>query len=173
MRLKTLLITVIFTCLCFGTYSQNTTEKDKSIKEFEEIQNLVDSSHFIFRANIVYPMGYEPIRLTRIDNFLLILGNKAGADLPFFGRAYTISYADIKNTEDGKGITFSGQMKDYKVEPDETKNKISVSFTVNEDDDTFHCILDIYGGGKAILSITSQNRTSISYHGSVYLYKQS
>jgi hypothetical protein len=178
MKIRTLFITALFTCLSYSAYTQNTAGKDiqqndTSKKEFEEIKTLVDSAHFVFRANIVYPLGYEPIRLTRIDNFLLILGNKAGADLPFFGRANTISYADIKNTEDGKGIAFSGQMKDYKVVPDETKNKISVSFTVDEDDDAFHCILDIYAGGNAMLSITSQNRTSISYHGSVYLYKKS
>ena len=168
---------MLFTFFYHCGYTQDSTgtgiqQNAKFKTEFEEIKSMVDSSQFVFQANIIFPVGYEPIHLTVINNYLVISGNKVGANLPYFGRADNISYADISANEDEGGIVFSGQMKDYKVEPGEKKNKVTVSFSVNYKDDAFNCILYIFTGGKASLNITSQKRESISYQGYTYPLKR-
>ena len=65
----------------------------------------------------------------------------------------------------GGGIKFDGEMmnKEIKVK----KKKVILSFKMKAPGDQYSCFLTITPSGSATLSISSNNKSSISYNGAV------
>jgi hypothetical protein len=79
--------------------------------------------------------------------------------MPFFGRAYSGAYGG-----DG-GIEFDAAPEEFSIES--KKDNHIVSVVVKGKNDTYRLILTVTTSGSASLSINSNNRSSISYQGSI------
>ena len=122
-----------------------------------EVQNMVNSKNFVFKAQMVLPMTGMSRQLTT-EYDVRVFGDSIITYLPYFGRAYNVAYG-----EPG-GINFTSTKFDYKVnarkkggwdiaiKPNDTKDVQQLNFTVSED-------------GYATLQVTSNNRQPISYNG--------
>lgn len=150
-----------FLFLLIGVIMQHTSFGQKAGKDEQkkaEIQNLVQSKHFVFVAQSALPQSGRLINLTSTYN-LKIKGDTLISDLPFFGRAYV---API-NPGDG-GIHFSStdyayNAKDRKkgawdilIEPKDAKDVRQMAMTVSEN-------------GYATLQVNSNNRQAMAYNG--------
>ncbi len=145
------------------TAQDKKTEEEKRQGQYEETVQLIENGNFIFEADRAFPQGGASIDLTTNYGFLKVNEDStAVGDLPFFGRAFSVDYGG------SGGIDFSGQMQELEYSPDKEKMRISYSFKV-KDDDYYQILFDISYNGDASLSVISQNRSAISYHGYISL----
>jgi hypothetical protein len=145
-------------------HSQEKTKKElkeeAKIERQKEIDSLVNSRTFVFVAATAYPQGYRSVNLTTNPNFIKFSPHEIESDMPFYGK----SYSGVAYSGDG-GIKFTGTPEEYTV----TKNKKNYQVTaiVKGENDTYHLFLTVGFEGTASISITSNNRSSISFSGDI------
>jgi hypothetical protein len=153
-KLKNILITSIITLsiILSSTTVAFTQKLDKTT-----IQRVVNSKQFIFKAQSVLPMAGSTRYLTS-DYEVKLLGDSLVSFLPYFGRAYSVTYGERG------GIDFTSTKFDYKVKPrkkggwdvtietKDVKNNQRFNFSISED-------------GYASLQVISNNRQPISFNG--------
>jgi len=159
--IRTLFVIVVISSISFTLSAQEKKSK-KEIKQekFDETFELINKGDFKFEAKRAFPQGGRSIDLTTNYGFISVKQDAAEGDLPYFGRAYTASYGG-----DG-GIKFDGEMLDKKIEVNEKKHRVILSFEVR-DKDTYKVTMDIGYNGNTSVSITSNNRSHISYQGEI------
>ncbi|UUF14188.1 MULTISPECIES: DUF4251 domain-containing protein [Flavobacterium] len=163
MKTKLFLLLVLFGFLNFSVSAQQKSKKElkaeKALQKQKEIEALIDSKNFVFEAQKVTPQGGRLIILDYNTYFLKFNAEKTTCDLPFFGRGYNVGYGS-----DG-GIKFEGMPENIKIGK-KSKN-YSVRATVKGKDDVYDLIFTIFFDGGASLSVTSNNRSPISYDGEI------
>jgi len=141
--------------------SRKKARHEKKMKSYEKVKELVSGKNFVFYAKRAFPTGYRSVDLTTNTGTIVIENDSVDADLPYFGRAYTSSYSGEA------GLKFSGNIKDEKLEYRDEKFMVRYSFQVKGESDLFNVSMDISSDGNASVNINSQNRNSISYHGTI------
>ena len=136
---------------------------------------LLQNEEFTFVAERANPTGSDVInimnslpgsssgRLLNLDSgyTIEIKKDKMEVTLPYFGRMYTANMDPSKNS-------YRFTSTDYTMVRSEGK-KGSAVFTINTKDqqNPAQIILQVYGTGKAYVSIDSNDRQPISYDGYV------
>jgi len=162
--MKTLIATFFFSFSIMVGFAQEKTKKQikeeqKAIKQ-KATEALVDSKEYEFVADMAYPQGGRSINMTTNANFLRFQKDTIHSEMPFFGRAYS----GVAYSSGGGGLDFKGAIKDYSIK----KGKKNYTIKANvKDSDYYNIILTVYFGGDANLSITSTNRSPISYNGKI------
>jgi hypothetical protein len=123
-----------------------------------DVQNLVQSKHFVFVAQSALPQSGRLINLTSICD-LKVKGDTLVSDLPFFGRAYV---APIDPTD--AGIQFSSTNYTYSKK-DRTNGGWDILIEPKNAQDVRQMSLKISELGYASLQVTSNNRQAMSYNG--------
>ena len=78
--------------------------------------------------------------------------------LPYFGRAYDVPYGG------GNGLNFSAPIRNYKES--QTKSDLRhIEIDVQNDEDTYLYILDIFDNGSTDINVRSRQREPISFSG--------
>lgn len=159
--IRTLFVIVVITSINFTLSAQEKKSK-KEIKQekFDQTIELINKGDFKFEAKRAFPQGGRSIDLTTNYGFITLKQTHAEGDLPYFGRAYTASYGG-----DG-GIKFDSEMVDKKIEVNEKKQRVIISFEVR-DKDNYKVTMDVGYNGNTSVSITSNNRSHISYQGEI------
>jgi hypothetical protein len=145
------LATVLFLFSCSGS-------KPVTGLAEADVQQMVNAKDFAFRADQMMPSGGR----TRILNetyLFTVTPEKVVADLPYMGRANSVSYG----ATDG-GMRFQSTNFDYNVSPGR-KNGWNVTIRPKDQNDVRECIMNVYSNGTADLSINSNNRQQIRYSG--------
>ncbi|MEO8239512.1 MAG: DUF4251 domain-containing protein [Flavobacterium sp.] len=163
MKTKLSILLVLFSFLSMECFAQEKTKKEikaeKELQKQKDIKALIDSENFMFEAQKVNPQGGRFIILDYNTYFLKFNTEKTTCDLPFFGRAYNISYGG------GGGIKFEGTPE--KIQVEKRKKNYIIKATVKGKDDVYDLMLTVFFNGSATLSINSNNRASISYDGEI------
>ena len=133
-------------------------KKEKTAVEFEKTASLIEGGNYQFTVRSATPSGGKTIQITSLYRLKASNGNYE-AYLPYYGRAYSVSYGG-----DG-GVEFNGEPEDLKITRNDDKNSISVAFTIKSGKDQNKVTLEIGATGYGNLVITSQNRQAISYYG--------
>jgi hypothetical protein len=146
---KSLLALLILT---FSTTAIHAQKLDKV-----QVQNLINSKSFVFKAQTVLPMTGMSRQLTS-DYDVRLSGDSVVTYLPYFGRAYSVSYG-----EPG-GINFTSTKFDYKIRD---RKKGGWDLIIKPDDvrDIQQLIFAISENGYATLQVISNNRQPISFNG--------
>jgi len=160
------IIRTLFVLLVITNYSFNIEAQEKKSKKeirqekFEQTIEMINKGEFKFEARRAFPQGGRSIDLSTNYGFITFKQDNAEGDLPYFGRAYTATYGG-----DG-GIKFDGEMLSQKSDVNEKKQKLIYTFEVR-DKDNYKVTMDIGYNGSATVSITSNNRSHISYQGDI------
>lgn len=157
---NTFLVLVLFISIPNMQAQKKQERENKKNEAFEKTKSLVDNSHFIYVPNRAFPQGSQSIDLTTNYGYIKITNGNAEGDMPFFGRGFQSHYGN-----DG-GIKFNGTIENKKIEINEKKRVISYSFEVN-DKDQFRISMEIGYNGNTSVSVTSNNRSHISYQGEI------
>jgi hypothetical protein len=168
----TLISILALILIVFSLSNSNAQEKSKKqLKEEKKLKNqkqtalLVDSKEFIFVANTVMPQNGRTINLTT-EYTVEFHPDLIKSDLPFFGRAFSgVGYGG------DEGMRFEGKPSDYSME--KTKKAYVIKTNVRGERDSYSMMLSVYFEGSATLSISSNNRSSISYYGDIKEFKKS
>lgn len=160
--------------LCATLSFTNLIAQEKSAKQLKEEAKqekqkqtalLVDSKEFVFVAKMVNPQGGRTINLTSNDYTIEFHPDLIKSDLPFFGRAYSGAGYGGDN-----GMKFEGKPQAFSIK--KTKKSHSIKVEVKGEHDFYSLSLDVYYDGSAYLSISSNNRSSISYNGDIEAFKK-
>lgn len=165
MRTKVALLLVLFFLIINSGFSQSKSKKElkeeQKIEQQKRIEALVNSREFRFVARTAIPTGMRSVNLISNPNFVKFQPDMIESEMPFFGRAYSgIGYGG------DSGLKFKGPPAEFTV----TKGKKGyvVNAAVNGTTDSYKMVLNISFQGSASLSITSNKRSTISYHGEIF-----
>ena len=122
-----------------------------------QVQNAIQSKQFVFKAQTVLPMtGISRQLTTEYD--VKLLGDSVIAYLPYFGRAYSVTYGERG------GIDFTSTKFDYNIKQ-RKKGGWDVTIKPNDGKDIQELNFTISENGSATLQVTSNNRQPISFNG--------
>ena len=147
---------------CFAQESSGKAQREKSKLEREHETNmLINSGEFVFIASRALPQRGGSIDLTTNPNFLKFHQDRIESYMPFFGRAYRADYGgDV-------GIKFEGKPKQFKMVTRKGGKGFEINATVPGSQDNYQLNLFVSPEGSATLTITSNDRSSISYYGEI------
>ncbi len=158
-------LTIVVLALILGLgmndlMGQTDTKNQSKDEQYEEMRTLVESGEFVFEARRAFPQSGSSVDLTTHHAFIEFSDSTAKARLPFYGRAFHVKYGGPG------GIRFDGPVESEEIIRKPERRKILYSFEVR-DDDHYRVHMDIGYNGDARVSITSNNRSHISYLGSL------
>lgn len=161
MKIKWAIVVMLCCFLSAPIVAQQQTKKEvkaaAALQKQKEIDALIDSKNFVFDAEKAIPLGYRFILLDRNSYFVKFTADQVNADLPFFGRAYSAPYGK------SGGINFEGKPENVQVE--KKKKSYIVKATVRGKDDVYNLLFSVFFNGSTSLSVSSNNRASITFDG--------
>lgn len=159
--MQLVLLILIGTIPAVAQKSDRKAERErKRVEKEKEIAALMDSKNFVFRATRAIPTGYKSVDLTTNPNFVKFSGDLIVSEMPFFGRAYSVSYGG------DSGMKFHGKPEVYTLE--QKKRSFEIEAKVKDKNDNFTINLSVSSEGSSTMSISSNNRSTISYNGEVF-----
>jgi hypothetical protein len=164
MKAKCQVLMGLFLLIVISGYSQEKSKKqlkeEQRLEKEKQTEALINSKAFVFTAKTAFPQDAKSINLTGNANIVKFSNDWIESFMPFFGRAYSgVGYgAD-------NGLKFEGKPKEYTTT--RTKKNYEVSVTVKGENDTYHLSLSVGLQGNASLTISSNNRSTISYNGDI------
>ena len=153
--MKRILFPIVALCLMASCKSLETNIAP------ERLQAAADGRNFAIDITDMYPMR-GPGKYVGSDFFLRVSGDSVSSYLPYFGRAYRVSY-------DGSNpLDFDGPMLTYAT--GEGKRGASlVEFSARSEHEILVYRVAIYTNGEADIDVSSNNRDFISYKGRLRL----
>lgn len=146
-----------------AVFSQEKSKKEirqeRRIEQQKKTEVLVETKNFMFVANRAIPQGYPTIDLISNPNHLKFSPDLIDCYMPFFGRAYQVNF-----NQDG-GFKFKAKPETFELV--KTKKGFELSVKVKDQNDTYIIYLNISSEGTALLSISCNNKSSISYNGNI------
>jgi hypothetical protein len=164
MKTKNLLLVILVSLMATIGFAQEKTKKqlkeERRIEKQKQTEAMVNAKEFVFVANTALPQGYKSVNLTTTSNFVKFHPEKIESDMPFYGKGYGgIGYGG------DSGLKFEGKPTEYAVTKG-SKN-YQVTALVKGENDTFKLSLSVGFEGSATLTISSNNRSAISYSGDI------
>jgi hypothetical protein len=158
-----LLIVVIFLTMNSG-FSQEKTKKElkeeRKLEKQKQTEAMINAKEFVFVARTANPTGMRSVNLTTNPNFVKFQPEMIESEMPFFGRSYgAIGYGG------DTGLKFKGKPEEFTIVKE--KKNYQVDAVVNGTTDKYRLSLSVGFEGSASLSITSNNRSTISYQGEI------
>ncbi len=138
------------------------TKSTGSVKNFEELRNLVNSGEFEIESEWVNPLGGNPIYVTPGSNFIRFKDEKVEIFLPYFG----VRHAGGGYGGDG-GINYEGPAKELRINEEIGENRMKLYFRGKHEGEDLQFYITLYSNGNANISVNSSQRSSISYQGDI------
>ena len=146
-------------------FAQESSRKAKRererIEKQQQIQAMIEAKEFVFVAARALPSGGGSIDLTTNTNYVKFRPDTIESYMPFFGRAYSIEYGG-----DG-GIKFEGKPEEFKVVTRKEGRGYDIHVTVSVTRDSYKLSLSVGADGNATMTVTSNQRSSITYNGHI------
>jgi hypothetical protein len=140
-------------------------KEEARLEKQKQIAILIDSKEFVFYPRSVTPQGGRNITLNDASYMMEFHPELIKSYLPFFGRAYSgVGYGG------DNGMDFEGKPSVYTIE--KTKKAYEIKVDVRGEHDSYSIMLSVYFEGSAYLSVSSNNRSSISYDGEIKAIKK-
>jgi outer membrane lipoprotein-sorting protein len=155
MKMKPGIIALITLTLVLSACSASSST---TAAEFEQTAALIESSSYQFTVRSATPSGGKTIQITSLYTMKSMDGTFE-AHLPYFGRMYSGGYGD------GGSVVFNGEPEKLQVTRTDSKNKISVAFSIQSDSEKFEINLELGPSGYGTLVISSPKRQPVSYYG--------
>jgi len=156
-------LVILFTFFAISGFAQEKSRKqikeEAKIEKQKQIEALVNSKTFVFNASTAFPQGYKSVNLTAIYN-VKFSPDTIVSYMPFYGNAYReVGFGGET------GLKFEGKPEDFTVVKGE--KSYNVNAVVRGQNDTYQISLSVGFKGSAMLSISSNNRSNISYNGDI------
>ena len=164
MKTKVLFVLILSALIATPGFSQEKTKKElkaeRKIEKQKQTEVIVNSKEFLFTARTAMPQGGRSVNLTTNPGSVKFHPDMIKSDMPYFGRVTgAIPYGG-----DG-GMKFEGKPEGYTVTA--KKKGYQVSAVVKGENDTYRLSLSVSSEGSSSLSITSNNRSVITYSGEI------
>ncbi len=131
--------------------------------EAEAFKAGLENRSYIFNASSASPQKGGFVRLNP-GYRIVVKGDTLVCDLPYYGRVYNASYGG------DAGFKFTSAKYEQTITP-KKKGGWNVKIETNDLTANRRMFMTVFDNGSASLSITSSDRQSISYQGTVVLVK--
>lgn len=138
----------------------NANAQDKTEKTQSSIATLLNSKSFEFIANTAIPLSGPTKNLVGSNYSITFSPEMVISNMPFYGRAYS---GMIMGRD--KGMRFKGVPENFTLI--NSKNGYEVTTSVKGENDTYVISISTGNSGFATLSISSNDRGTISYQGEI------
>ena len=164
MIIRNILWLILLTLIPCTVFSQEKSKKElkeeRKLEQQKKTEELVNSKTFVFTGTMAHPQGGRSVNLTTTSNFVKFSPDEIESDMPFYGRAYSgAGYGG------SAGMTFKGKPEEFTVE--KTKKGFYIRASVKADTDSYKISLTVGNEGNTSLTISSVNRSSMSYSGNI------
>lgn len=151
----------LFSALGFSQEKMRNTSNEKTqIQSKDRISKMMDSKEFEFIAITAYPLGSSPIDLTA-DGYSVTFGPEMIiSNMPFYGRGYS----GVTLSRD-KGLKFQGKPENFSI--GKNADGYEINARVNTENDQYTISLTLGNSGYGMLTISSNDRSTISYRGEI------
>lgn len=130
--------------------------------EAENIQNLVQNGEFTIENTWADPLAGSRVNLIGNPNFIRFNGDQVDLFLPYFG----VRHSGGVYGGDG-GIEYKGTAEDLQITDTGNKGEKLIKFTGDQNSEDLRFIIRVFKNGKALTSVSSSQRQSISYQGEI------
>lgn len=155
-----LLLGILFSiCACGGSQGVITPEERQ---EFEELVQLVNSQEFEIVSDWAVPKTGNNVSLIGNTNFIRFKGDSVHVYLPYFGERYSGGGYGSSG-----GIEYEGPLNNLKIEEREKQQDVLLSFEGEQDSEQLKFLITLYPNGNTNTSVTTSERSSITYRGEV------
>jgi hypothetical protein len=165
MKTKNAFLLLLLSLVVTISFAQEKTRKQlreaRKIEKQKQTEILVNSKEFVFVARNALPQGFRMINLTSNSNYIKFQPDFIKSEMPFFG----IAYSGVGYRSDG-GLNFEGKPQEYTIEKE--KKAYQIKAVVKGQNDVYSMFLSVFFDGSASLSISSNNRSTISYNGDIF-----
>lgn len=151
--------------ITINTASAQTKKETREKTKAAEVQKLLDSKRFSFKAQTAQPLRGGTINLTS-DYELVIKKDSLQSYLPFFGRAFT---APMNPTE--SPLIFNTTNFNYSAASGKKGAKNITVEIKDQNANVRRFYLSISGQGYATLQVLNSNRDPISFNGYIAAVK--
>jgi hypothetical protein len=164
MKGQIILLTVCLALIITTSFAQKKSRKElkegKKTEKQLQVEALINAKAFDFIARTAMPTGYKTVNLSTTTNYVKFQPELIDSYMPFYGRAYSgVGYGG------DEGLKFTGKPEKFTII--KGKKNYQVSAIVKGEKDTFNLSLSVSFEGSASLTITSNNRSAISYSGEI------
>ena len=147
--------------------SKKELRKQQQKEDYQKTKELIDNKEFVFEADWATSYKGRRVNIAGDSYDLVIKNDLCKAYLPFYGRAYSGSaYGG-----DG-GIKFEVEGVSYDIKHNDKKTKTKIKFQIKHNSENYDIFLTVYSNGNANLSISSNNRSNMTYDGKITQYKE-
>jgi hypothetical protein len=159
MTIKSVCLVIILVLIPVSLLSQEKSKKElkeeRKLEQQKKTEALVNSKTFVFTGTMAHPQGGRSVNLTTTPNFMKFSPDLIESDMPFYGRAYSgAGYGGPTGKPDE--FTFEKTSKGYFIQA-----------SVKADNDNYKISLTVGAEGNSSLSVSSVNRSSMSYSGNI------
>ena len=162
LHLKVVLVSI--SLLAFLSVNKSFSQTPKEKKKIEHAAAIktavVDSQHYVFRAQTAIP-AQEMVRNLTYGYEVVVSSKKIDSYLPYFGVAYTADYGATSSPLEFISSNFSYSMANGK------KSGWNISIQTNDTKDFKKLFLSIFENGTATLQVVGSDRQPISFNGIV------
>lgn len=163
MKRRILALTTFLIMISIVAFSQEKTKKqlkeEQKLEKQNQIENLVNLKAFKFVGRMAYPSGMKSVNLTTNPNFMIFTPDMIESEMPYFGTSRTPVYGG------DAGLKFKAKPEEFTAE--KGKKNYEIKVVVKGDNDKYKIYLTISFDGSADLSVSSNNRSNISYSGEI------
>jgi len=164
MKTKISVLALLMLLIINSSFAQEKSRKqikeEKKIEKQKQVEVLINAKEFVFVARTALPTGYRTVNLTSGSYTVKFHPDMIDSFLPFYGRAYSgVGY----NNENG--LKFKGKPEEFTIQK-KAKN-YQVNAVVKGESDVYRISMTVSSEGNSSLSINSNNRSTISYYGSI------
>jgi len=165
MKTKALFLTILFALVFLPGKSQEKSKKElkeeKKIEKQKQVESMMNSKEFRFVGKTALPSGMRSVNLTSNPNYMKFQPEMIVSEMPFFGKAYgAVGYGN------DTGVKFKGKPEKFEVV--KKSKTFEIEAEVKGTGDNFRISLSVGLEGSASLSITSNNRSTITYQGDIF-----
>jgi hypothetical protein len=164
MKTRIFFMILILSVVSATVFSQEKTRKElkaeKKLENQKRTEAMVNGKEFVFVPRTALPSGMKSVNISQNNNFVKFLPDLIESDLPFFGRGYSAS-----GYTNDTGLKFKGKPETFIVE--KKSKTFQVEATVKGENDSYKLFLSIGLEGNASLSVTSNNRSTMSFDGEI------
>lgn len=159
--MKILIVVISFSVSVLGVLGV-TVSQDKAVRRSaaaQKVRNAVESRCYTISVDMMQPRSMPP-RSLDYGYGVRVAGDSVYSCLPYAGRAYSVPYGG------GRALRFDGLIRSYSAQR-KRKNRIVVTLSVANDEDTYTYTFNIYDSGNASVVVQPVNREGISFTGNI------
>ena len=162
MKLKICVSLFVFIVVATSLFAQEKSKKqlkDEQRRQLKDhIEAVLNSGTFNFSPGTASAQGYRPVGISSEHNYVKFRPGIVESKLPFYGQTYgSIAFGG------DEGISFSGFPDKFTIT--NNKKNFRINTLVNSDVNVYKLILTVRFNGKATLSVSSNNRSPMTYEG--------